>query len=606
MKSHYLLAGFLFTLPFTSHSQTRASGAQIQIATRVSTSTSDSVTVSDCGRLVSYSNAGPIAVTLPDAPTLPAGCWMDVENTGAGTMTLSINGQSTIDGLSTVSLTANQGVHLVTTGATYLSERGQGQGQGQGSGGGITYNAGPSGAITVDNVAHTVDFSTGAICLATLACAPTGAFDLSGATMTKPARNAVADPATCGISEKYFNTTTGTFRNCLTPNTWTNESGSGGGGTTQTTSLPASVHILGTTSGSVGVAATAADLAAISSATGGGSAQAQTVNLSPAVTTLTDNLSVCWVPAGANTGAGPTLQINSTPPYPIVKNGNTALAAADINPPAKACVLFDLANSRFQLQNPQTVASGGTGGGSSVNAGDNLSNASGTFNWVPFDPTTAWGRDEFCGGQNVSYATSLYGELGWTLHYDSDSGFGTYQPGVAAHPCILRLTTGSVGAWDNIQIGLYSADKVQQFPPANTGTYEYNFIFRLNQLATEYLLVGLSGANPEPAFDDVNDVYLRYDTSASPNWQLRSCAASSCTSTNTGIAADTNWHRVRIFATSGATSICMDACLSPTSVPTAPSVSMWPAIMLENSNSAVSRTVDIDYFSYAFRGLSRW
>lgn len=349
-------AVLLFTLTSTGHSQTRTSGAQMRMSTRVATSSSDSVTVSDCGLLVSYSNAGPIAVSLPDAPTLPAGCWIDFENTGSGTATLTVNGQSTIDGQASVSLTTNQGVRLVTTGVTYLSERGQGQGtSGGSSGGGTTYTGGPSGALIVDNVAHTVDFATGAICLATLACAPTGAFDLSAATVTKPAKNATADPATCSVSEKYFNTTTGKFRNCLTANNWTDESSSSTSGNSGGVSLPASVHLLGTSSAAVGMAATAADIAAISSATGGGSAQAQTVTLSPAVTTLTDNLSVCWVPTAANTGAGPTLQLNSTPAYPIVKNGNAALTASDINPPAKACALFDQANSAFQLQNPQTT-----------------------------------------------------------------------------------------------------------------------------------------------------------------------------------------------------------------------------------------------------------
>jgi hypothetical protein len=160
---------------------------------------------------------------------------MDLENAGAGTITLSINGQSTVDQQPSLSLTTNQGVRLVTTGATYLTERGQGQGGSPPTtGGGITYTAGPSGALTIDNVAYTVDLSSSAICLVSLACAPTSVFDLSGATVTKPAKNATADPATCSISEKYFNTTTGKFRNCLTANTWTDENSGGSGGSSLT------------------------------------------------------------------------------------------------------------------------------------------------------------------------------------------------------------------------------------------------------------------------------------------------------------------------------------------------------------------------------------
>jgi hypothetical protein len=354
------------------------------------------------------------------------------------------------------------------------------------------------------------------------------------------------------------------------------------------------------------VAATAADIAAISSATGGGSAQAQTVSLTPAVTTLTDNLSACWVPAAANTGASPTLQINSTPPYPIVKNGNTALAAADIDPPAKACVLFDLANSRFQLQNPQTVASGGTGGGSSVTAGDNLSNASGTFNWVPFDPTTAWGRDEFCGGTDNTPGAAQYGELGWYNTSDNYDNPATYINGVQNHPCILHVAT-TANLYGNNYLALISIDKVQQFPPMNASTYDYEFIFRLNTTANTYLALGLTGDVYGTHFSGTNEIGLRYFTGdpVGTHWQFKSCASSTCTSTDTGVAVDTNWHRLKISATSGTPTICMDACASPVSVPTAPSVSVHPEAVIQ-TYAALATSFDIDYFSYAFRGLSRW
>jgi len=119
------------TLPIT-----RLSGGQTSILSRTSTSTTDSLSNSDCGKLIAYSNASAVAVTLPAATSLLTGCWIDVQNIGPGTVTLTPAG-STIDGAAAIALTPNQGVCVVDAGNQYLTQRGQGQG----SKGGSTYSA---------------------------------------------------------------------------------------------------------------------------------------------------------------------------------------------------------------------------------------------------------------------------------------------------------------------------------------------------------------------------------------------------------------------------------------------------------------------------------
>lgn len=96
----------------------------------------------------------------------------------------------------------------------------------------------------------------------------------------------------------------------------------------------------------------------------GGAANAQTVTLAPAITSLTTGLTVCWTPSANNTTTTPTLAVNGLTATTIVKAGGAALAAADLTTTAIACAKYD--GSKFELQNPQTTSSGG---GASIMSG---------------------------------------------------------------------------------------------------------------------------------------------------------------------------------------------------------------------------------------------
>jgi len=89
--------------------------------------------------------------------------------------------------------------------------------------------------------------------------------------------------------------------------------------------------------------------------TGGGSANAQTVTLSPAITSYTVGLTVSWLPTNANTTTTPTLAVNGLGVTTIVRAGG-ALNANDILTTAIATVKYDGTN--FELENPQTSPSG--------------------------------------------------------------------------------------------------------------------------------------------------------------------------------------------------------------------------------------------------------
>lgn len=89
---------------------------------------------------------------------------------------------------------------------------------------------------------------------------------------------------------------------------------------------------------------------------GGGTAQAQTVAPTTAVTnaTLVAGYQICWAPITANSAAGPTLAGSGTSTFSaktITKNGGVALIANDIVVSAIACAVYD--GFGFELQNPQ-------------------------------------------------------------------------------------------------------------------------------------------------------------------------------------------------------------------------------------------------------------
>jgi hypothetical protein len=78
----------------------------------------------DKGKLVTHTNAAAIAGTLPVASTTGAGWWMDVQNRGAGVLTITPT-TSTIDGATSLVLLTGQGIHLVSDGTNYYTQRGK-------------------------------------------------------------------------------------------------------------------------------------------------------------------------------------------------------------------------------------------------------------------------------------------------------------------------------------------------------------------------------------------------------------------------------------------------------------------------------------------------
>jgi hypothetical protein len=210
---------------------------------------------------------------------------------------------------------------------------------------------------------------------------------------------------------------------------------------------------------------------------GGGTAQAQTVSLSPAVTALTPGLIVVWKPAAANTAAAPTLSVNGLAAKPITKCGTTALLANDIATAEFEIAVYD--GTEFQLLNPVTglcstsntiggiFYSGGSASPPKLSAQGStnqilLSGGSGSPTWSDFPDVSTY-KAATC---NNTTAAAL-----WAL------------PTAAAPTVACRTGT-------NVQAG------VLQFAHSNTAQFQLNIPGDYDSTGTVYAKVYLTqGSN---------------------------------------------------------------------------------------------------------------
>jgi hypothetical protein len=86
--------------------------------------TSYTIQASDQAKLVTFTNASPVAVSIASAATMGSGFWIDVQNNGAGTATITPSG-STIGGSVNMVLPADTGSRIASDGINYQIQGGQ-------------------------------------------------------------------------------------------------------------------------------------------------------------------------------------------------------------------------------------------------------------------------------------------------------------------------------------------------------------------------------------------------------------------------------------------------------------------------------------------------
>lgn len=92
---------------------------------RAVTGTTDTILTGDHGKLVTYSNASSIAVTLPQATgSFTTPFYFAAQNIAAGVVTITPT-TSTIDGFASISLKHNEGLRVYSDGTNYFTNRGR-------------------------------------------------------------------------------------------------------------------------------------------------------------------------------------------------------------------------------------------------------------------------------------------------------------------------------------------------------------------------------------------------------------------------------------------------------------------------------------------------
>ncbi len=201
---------------------------------------------------------------------------------------------------------------------------------------------------------------------------------------------------------------------------------------------------------SLNINATAADYVA-----GGGTAQAQTATMSPALSANTTGVTLKFLPTAANTAAAPTLAVNGLTAKNVTKCGTVALVAGDLTTTAIAEVTYD--GTEWVLLNPQNVPCGipsagvyfaqnQNSGGSGV-AVLGAGNASKIYSFV--SPITCIGCTKIIYSVNVAdNSANLYN----IALFIGDSSVGTVgniacQTGAVAGTVLFPSTGLKTAAW---------------------------------------------------------------------------------------------------------------------------------------------------------------
>ncbi|HZT52105.1 MAG TPA: hypothetical protein VFA22_09230, partial [Stellaceae bacterium] len=119
------------------------------------TGTSYSLTAGDCGKLLTSSNAGAVAVTLLAPGTAGNGYWFELQTLGAGTVRLT-PASGTINGAAYLDVPQGQGVTVATDGSAYVAVTGLG-------GGAVASVFGRTGAVTAQSGDYSAAQVTGAL-----------------------------------------------------------------------------------------------------------------------------------------------------------------------------------------------------------------------------------------------------------------------------------------------------------------------------------------------------------------------------------------------------------------------------------------------------------
>jgi hypothetical protein len=128
------------------------------------TGTTYTIATTDAGKLITFNNAGAVAVTLPQAnsTTFPSGFAFGVKNLGVGTVTITPT-TSTLDGAASLAVTTGNGTFIFGNGTNYNTSSSVSGGGGSSAFSAITGSTNTTAAMVVGSGASITPTGTGII-----------------------------------------------------------------------------------------------------------------------------------------------------------------------------------------------------------------------------------------------------------------------------------------------------------------------------------------------------------------------------------------------------------------------------------------------------------
>lgn len=234
----------------------------------------------------------------------------------------------------------------------------------------------------------------------------------------------------------------------------------------------------------------------------------------------------------------------------------------------------------------------------------------GTCSTIAVDLTTTMLSDEFVG---VLPAQAL----GWKIWVDgTGAGVHTdYGSGTAVnHPGVVYVDSGTANnGYAQFYLADYYGSSISQ-GTLRDGVWEAHWIFKAGTLTNGHVSIGFASNYGECLPGAAGGLAAVVD-SAQSNIMYYACTDSICTTQDSGVAKNTNWHRLKIYRLSGDTPdtvrFCLDSCSSSwqatSNVGIGDSFRMAPSAVSKNSASGTtSNRLQVDRFDMLITGQTRY
>jgi hypothetical protein len=259
------------------------------------------------------------------------------------------------------------------------------------------------------------------------------------------------------------------------------------------------------------------------------------------------------------------------------------------------------------------------GGGSSYTFRDNLTNASGTVDFDPFDSTVMNAVEEFLPSTSM---TGRIGTLGWGAGAIGSGCSGYYMAtGQANHPGIFFLNSGATSG-GGCSLTLSDSLSGAHYPFLNMGVggswtyWETQAIFQTDTsgVASARYLIGFSDNNAAYHPAGGNEIAVRYDSAgggcpsneSTTNWVYEAIVSGTKTCYNSGLTVAPNtWYHVRIYsATQGTIQFQINGAYSG-SIAAAPTAALAPQFINLTTLNGTNEGLAVDWWAMKVQGLVR-